>query len=49
MILGDAFLRNTYSLFNYGNFKNGTADQASEPFVQLLNVRLPLSEMPQSF
>lgn len=34
-ILGDAFLRNTYALFNYGNWTD-TSDNM--PYVQLLSV-----------
>ncbi|KAG0703760.1 aspartic peptidase domain-containing protein [Suillus ampliporus] len=35
MILGMAFLRNTYTLINYGNFVNGGSDSGN-PYVQLL-------------
>ncbi|OCH94399.1 acid protease [Obba rivulosa] len=34
-ILGDAFLRNVYSLFNFGNY---TASGSGAPFIQLLSV-----------
>lgn len=35
MILGMAFLRNTYTLINYGNFVNGGSDSGN-PYIQLL-------------
>ena len=35
VILGDAFLRNVYTLFNYGNW---TTPGTSLPYVQLLSV-----------
>ncbi|EJT97814.1 acid protease [Dacryopinax primogenitus] len=38
MILGMAFLRNTYTLLNYGNFVDSNADVRQAPFVQLLSV-----------
>ncbi|KAI0755225.1 aspartic peptidase A1 [Daedaleopsis nitida] len=36
MILGMAFMRNTYTLFDYGNFLKHTQNDRGDPFVQLL-------------
>ncbi|KZO96241.1 acid protease, partial [Calocera viscosa TUFC12733] len=41
MILGMAFLRNTYTLMNYGDFIDSNADARLPPFVQLLSVTNP--------
>ncbi|KZT52700.1 acid protease [Calocera cornea HHB12733] len=41
MILGMAFLRNVYSLFNYGDWTDSTMDAQYEPFVQLLSITDP--------
>ncbi|OJT08148.1 hypothetical protein TRAPUB_944 [Trametes pubescens] len=38
IILGMAFLRNTYTLFDYGNFMEDTANDRGDPFIQLLSV-----------
>ncbi|KAI0771200.1 acid protease [Trametes elegans] len=38
IILGMAFLRNTYTLLDYGNFMENTASDRGDPFVQLLSV-----------
>ncbi|KAK7469159.1 hypothetical protein VKT23_003650 [Stygiomarasmius scandens] len=37
-ILGMGFLRNTYSLFNFGDFVDGSADNVADPYIQLLSV-----------
>ncbi|KAI8978777.1 acid protease [Trametes punicea] len=36
IILGMAFLRNTYTLLDYGNFMENTASDRGDPYVQLL-------------
>ncbi|TBU23206.1 aspartic peptidase A1 [Dichomitus squalens] len=36
IILGMAFMRNTYTLFDYGNFMENTAADRGDPFIQLL-------------
>jgi len=36
MILGMAFLRNTYTLLDYGDFIDGSSNDRGSPFVQLL-------------
>ncbi|KZT57061.1 acid protease [Calocera cornea HHB12733] len=41
MILGMGFLRNTYTLMNYGDFVDSNADARAAPFVQLLSVTNP--------
>ncbi|EJU05291.1 acid protease [Dacryopinax primogenitus] len=41
MILGMAFLRNVYSLFNYGDWIDSNMDQQYEPYVQLLSITDP--------
>ncbi|OSD07489.1 acid protease [Trametes coccinea BRFM310] len=38
IILGMAFLRNTYTLLDYGNFMENTASDRGDPYVQLLPV-----------
>jgi hypothetical protein len=38
MILGMGFLRNTYTLLDYGNFVSATSNDRGEPFVQMLSV-----------
>ncbi|THV05264.1 acid protease [Dendrothele bispora CBS 962.96] len=38
MILGMGFLRNTYILFNFGDFVDGSADNVADPYIQLLSV-----------
>ncbi|THV05274.1 hypothetical protein K435DRAFT_119025 [Dendrothele bispora CBS 962.96] len=38
MILGMAFLRNTYTLINFGNFVDGSTDNVADPYIQLLSV-----------
>ncbi|KAH9851502.1 acid protease [Lenzites betulinus] len=38
IILGMAFLRNTYTLLDYGNFMDDTANDRGDPFIQLLPV-----------
>ncbi|THV05271.1 acid protease [Dendrothele bispora CBS 962.96] len=37
MILGMGFLRNTYSLFNFGDFVDGSPDNVADPYIQLLS------------
>ncbi|KAI0926855.1 hypothetical protein AcV5_007539 [Taiwanofungus camphoratus] len=37
IILGMAFLRNVYTLFDYGNFMEDTDDDVGSPFIQLLS------------
>ncbi|EJU05521.1 acid protease [Dacryopinax primogenitus] len=37
MVLGMAFLRNTYTLMNYGDFVDSAADATAQPYVQLLS------------
>jgi len=37
MILGMAFLRNTYTLLDYGNFIDASSNDQGSPFVQLLS------------
>ena len=36
-LLGDSFLRNVYSLYDYGSFLN----ESTTPYIQLLSVRAP--------
>lgn len=36
MILGDAFLRNTYSLFNHGDFVDPSQNKSQNAYIQLL-------------
>ncbi|KAI0357462.1 aspartic peptidase A1 [Trametes cingulata] len=38
IILGMAFLRNTYTLLDYGNFMENTASDRGDPYVQLLPI-----------
>ncbi|KAH8109296.1 acid protease [Phellopilus nigrolimitatus] len=38
LILGMAFLRNTYTLIDLGNFVEGSSKDAQNPFVQMLSV-----------
>ncbi|KAI0669255.1 acid protease [Trametes maxima] len=38
VILGMAFMRNTYTLLDYGNFMENTASDRGDPYVQLLPV-----------
>ncbi|KAF5369259.1 hypothetical protein D9758_002635 [Tetrapyrgos nigripes] len=38
MILGMAFLRNTYALFNFGDFVDGTTSSVGNPYIQLLSL-----------
>ena len=45
-ILGDSFLRNAYTLFDYGNWTNNSA---SAPFVQLLSVSFLSHRSQRSF
>lgn len=40
IILGDAFMRNAYSLFNFGNWTTPGAEPA---YMQILSVRAPAS------
>ncbi|KAF8604674.1 acid protease, partial [Ceratobasidium sp. AG-I] len=45
LILGDAFLRNTYTVYDFGNIANGTSGQPNQnPFVKLL----PLTDPTQA-
>ncbi|KAI0632395.1 acid protease [Trametes polyzona] len=44
IILGMAFMRNTYTLLDYGNFLKHTANDRGDPFVQLL----PLTDAAQA-
>ncbi|THV05270.1 acid protease [Dendrothele bispora CBS 962.96] len=37
MILGMGFLRNTYTLFNFGDFVDGSPDNVADPYIQLLS------------
>ncbi|KZT67266.1 acid protease [Daedalea quercina L-15889] len=37
MILGMAFMRNVYALFDYGNFVEDTSQDLGDPFIQLLS------------
>ena len=39
IILGDTFMRNVYTLYNFGNW---TRAQDESPYIQLLSVRCPL-------
>ncbi|KZO95753.1 acid protease [Calocera viscosa TUFC12733] len=41
MVLGMAFLRNTYTLMNYGDFVDSTTDATEQPYVQLLSTTDP--------
>ncbi|EIN04256.1 acid protease [Punctularia strigosozonata HHB-11173 SS5] len=41
MILGMGFLRNTYSLFDFGDFVSTSSNDRSDPFVQLLPITDP--------
>jgi hypothetical protein len=41
LILGMAFLRNTYTLFDFGNFADETSNDRGAPYVQLLSVTNP--------
>ncbi|KZT52462.1 acid protease [Calocera cornea HHB12733] len=43
MVLGMAFLRNTYTLMNYGDFVDSTADATEQPYVQLLSTTDPVT------
>ncbi|EJU02738.1 acid protease [Dacryopinax primogenitus] len=46
MILGDAFLRNSYTLLNYGDFiSNGTTSNTADPYMQLLSITDPVKAM----
>ncbi|KAI0647782.1 acid protease [Trametes meyenii] len=38
IILGMAFMRNTYTLLDYGNFMENTASDRGDPYIQLLPV-----------
>ncbi|KAF5369279.1 hypothetical protein D9758_002639 [Tetrapyrgos nigripes] len=38
MILGMAFLRNSYALFNYGDFVDGSTANTAAPYIQLLSI-----------
>ncbi|KAK7469155.1 hypothetical protein VKT23_003645 [Stygiomarasmius scandens] len=37
-ILGEGFLRNTYILFNFGNFVGGSSSNVANPYIQLLSI-----------
>ncbi|CAE6426732.1 unnamed protein product [Rhizoctonia solani] len=42
LILGDAFLRNTYTVYDFGDFINGTSgDRRQDPYVKLLPLTDP--------
>ncbi|TDL23415.1 hypothetical protein BD410DRAFT_787244 [Rickenella mellea] len=38
MILGMAFLRNTYLLINFGDFVDGSSASVADPYIQLLSI-----------
>jgi hypothetical protein len=48
MILGMAFLRNTYTLIDFGDFVDANATEKTPPFIQLLAVS-PTSHSPALF
>ncbi|CDO77319.1 hypothetical protein BN946_scf184775.g9 [Trametes cinnabarina] len=48
IVLGMAFLRNAYILMSFGNFVDGTATQADQPYVQLRSITDP-AEAHQDF
>jgi len=41
-IMGDGFLRNTYTLLNWGDFVDDTSAARGSPFVQLLSITNPV-------
>lgn len=41
MLLGDAFLRNVYSLFDYGDFTGEKGDQVANAYIQVLALTDP--------
>ncbi|KAF5369411.1 hypothetical protein D9758_002624 [Tetrapyrgos nigripes] len=48
MILGPAFLRNVYTLINFGNFVGGSTSNVAPPFIQLLSIA-DKNQMHQDF
>ncbi|TDL23434.1 acid protease [Rickenella mellea] len=38
MILGMAFMRNTYVLINFGDFVDGSSSNVADPYIQLLSI-----------
>jgi len=49
MILGMAFLRNTYMLVNFGDFVDGSPKNTNDPFIQLLPTTDDLAEAHSDF
>ncbi|EKM51672.1 uncharacterized protein PHACADRAFT_261953 [Phanerochaete carnosa HHB-10118-sp] len=49
MVLGMAFLRNTYFYVNYGDFVDGGTNQTADPYIQLLSTTNDSSQVQADF